>query len=204
MFAKRTFDIIAATGGLALLLPLMIVAWAAVRATMGRPVLYAPMRTGKHGRLFKLYKFRTMSDDPSLSRTHHSGNDDPRLTGTGRILRRFKIDELPQLWNVLKGEMSIVGPRPETPDYTKLYTQDQMRILSLRPGITDFASIKFANLGAQLTGGDPDKLYFERVWDRKMALRLKYVDERSFWVDLWLVLMTAWSAIAPRKHSQPN
>lgn len=129
--------------------------------------------------------------------SHHSGDDDPRITKLGRLIRKFKFDELPQLWNVLKGDMSFVGPRPETPDYTRLYTEEQMAILELRPGITDFASIEFADLASLLTGGDPDELYFEKVWDRKMELRMKYVREQSFWVDLKLLYLT-FSAIFRR------
>ena len=91
---------------------------------------------------------------------------------------------------MLRGDMSFVGPRPETPEYTKLYTDEQMAILELRPGITDFASIEFADLGSLLKGDDPDKLYFEKVWDRKMELRMKYVHERSFWVDIKLLFQT--------------
>ncbi len=105
-------------------------------------------------------------------------------------MRKFKLDELPQLWNVVKGDMSFVGPRPETPDYTKLYTEEQLAILEIRPGITDFASIEFADLGSILIGEDPDKIYFEKVWYRKMALRMKYVEERTFWVDLKLIFLT--------------
>jgi lipopolysaccharide/colanic/teichoic acid biosynthesis glycosyltransferase len=129
--------------------------------------------------------------------SHHSGDDDPRVTTVGRCMRKFKIDELPQLWNVIKGEMSFVGPRPETPDYIKLYKPEQLVILDARPGITDFASIEFADLGTLLKGDDPDKMYFEKVWDRKMELRMKYVQERSFWGDLKLILLTL-SAVVRR------
>jgi len=164
---------------------------------MGWPVLYSPRRAGKNNNLFTLRKFRSMriADGPT---SHHSGDDDPRVTSVGRFIRKFKLDELPQLWNVLKGEMSFVGPRPETPDYTKLYTEEQMVILELRPGITDFASIEFSDLGSLLEGDDPDKLYFEKVWDRKMELRMKYVRERSFWGDIVLILRT-FTAIFDRR-----
>ena len=114
-------------------------------------------------------------------------------------MRRFKLDELPQLVNVAIGHMSLVGPRPETLDYIKLYEEDEMRILSVRPGITDYASIEFADLGSTLAGGDPDKLYFEKVWKPKMALRLKYVDERSFIGDLKIILLTLKAAVAPKR-----
>jgi lipopolysaccharide/colanic/teichoic acid biosynthesis glycosyltransferase len=122
--------------------------------------------------------------------SHHSGDDDPRVTTLGKWMRKFKIDELPQLWNVMKGDMSFVGPRPETPDYIQHYKPEQMVILELRPGITDFASIEFADLGYLLQGEDPDKLYFEKVWDKKMDLRMKYVRERSFWIDIKLIFLT--------------
>ena len=128
-----------------------------------------------------------IADGPT---THHSGDDDPRVTSAGRFIRRTKLDELPQLWNVLKGEMSFVGPRPEDPAYTKLYTEQEMAILDLRPGITDYSSIEFANLGAFLVGGDPDKLYREKIWDRKMELRMKYVQDHNFWLDLKLLFQT--------------
>lgn len=157
--------------------------------TLGRPILYSPQRAGKSNRLITIRKFRSMriAEGPI---SHHSGDDDPRITTVGFWIRKLKIDELPQLWNVAKGDMSFVGPRPETPEYTKLYTKEQMVILDIRPGITDFASIEFADLGSILIGEDPDKIYFEKVWDRKMALRMKYVREQSFWLDLKLIFLT--------------
>ena len=163
---------------------------------MGRPVLYSPLRSGRDGTRITVRKFRSMVITEGTT-SHHSGDDDPRITSTGKFIRKFKFDELPQLWNVLRGDMSFVGPRPETPEYTKLYTEEQKAILALRPGITDFASIEFADLGSLLAGDDPDKIYFEKVWDRKMALRMKYVEERSFWVDLKLLFLT-FSAIFKR------
>lgn len=187
--AKRTFDLFFSITGLIIFSPLLIVVGLIVLLTLGRPILYSPKRTGVSGTLFTMRKFRTMTVDTATT-SHHSGDDDPRLTRVGRWIRKFKFDELPQLWNIAKGEMSFVGPRPESPDYTKLYSPEQRTILELRPGITDFASIEFADLGSILSGEDPDKLYFEKVWDRKMELRLKYVNERSFCVDLKLILQT--------------
>jgi lipopolysaccharide/colanic/teichoic acid biosynthesis glycosyltransferase len=135
-----------------------------------------------------------MRDASSGQITHHSGNDDPRITGIGRFMRRSKLDELPQLLNVLLGTMSLVGPRPETIDYLQHYTEDERIIFSVRPGITDYASIEFADLGTILAGDDPDKAYFEKVWAPKMALRIKYVRERSFVGDIKLILLTLKSA----------
>ena len=195
--AKRTFDLTFSVIGLIVFSPILLITALVVFLSLGRPVLYSPRRAGRAGSLFTVRKFRSMriADGPV---THHSGDDDPRITTTGKWLRKFKLDELPQLWNVAKGEMSFVGPRPETPEYTKLYTEEQQAILDLRPGITDFASIEFADIGYLLKGDDPDKLYFEKVWDRKMELRMKYVRERSFWVDLKLIFLTL-AAVVNRK-----
>ena len=187
--AKRLFDLTVAVIGLIVLSPLMLFAAFLVYLSLGWPVLYSPTRTARYGSTFTQRKFRSMriADGPT---SHHSGDDDPRITSTGRFIRRFKLDELPQLWNVMKGEMSFVGPRPETPDYTKTYNEEQMAILDLRPGITDYSSIEFANLGKFLVGGDPDKRYKEEVWDRKMELRMKYVKDHNFWLDLKLLFQT--------------
>ncbi len=195
--AKRTFDLVFSIAGLIVFSPLLLVTGLLVLASLGWPVLYAPRRAGRSDTQFTMRKFRSMkiAEGPT---SHHSGDDDPRVTTVGRWVRKFKLDELPQLWNILKGEMSFVGPRPESPDYTTLYTEEQKVILELRPGITDFASIEFADLGSLLKGDDPDKLYFEKVWDRKMELRMKYVRERSFWVDIKLIFLT-FAAIFNRK-----
>ena len=195
--AKRIFDLFFSVTGLIISSPLLVIVGLVILLTLGSPILYSPKRTGVSGTLFTMRKFRTMTASTGTT-SHHSGDDDPRLTQSGRWIRKFKLDELPQLWNIAKGEMSFVGPRPESPDYTKLYNQDQLAILKLRPGITDFASIEFADLGSILSGGNPDKIYFEKVWNRKMELRLKYVNERSFWVDLKLIFQTL-SAIFVRK-----
>ena len=186
---KRIFDLVFSIAGLILFAPVLLIVGLVVFATMGRPVLYSPERSGRANRLFRVHKFRSMRI-ASAPTSHHSGDDDPRITKVGRWIRKLKLDELPQLWNVAKGEMSFVGPRPEAPDYVKLYTAEQMSILELRPGITDFASIEFADLGSLLKGDDPDKQYFDKVWDRKMELRLQYVREQSWWVDFRLIIRT--------------
>jgi lipopolysaccharide/colanic/teichoic acid biosynthesis glycosyltransferase len=195
--AKRIFDLVTSIVGLIVFSPLLLITGLAILLTLGRPILYSPSRAGKSDTLFTMRKFRTMKMAAGPT-SHHSGDDDPRVSSVGRWVRKFKLDELPQLWNIVKGEMSFVGPRPESPDYTKLYTEEQRAILELRPGITDFASIEFADLGSLLKGDDPDKLYFVKVWDRKMELRMKYVRERSFWVDLKLIFLT-FAAIFSRK-----
>ena len=195
--AKRTFDLVFSISGLIVFSPLLLITGLLILISLGWPVLYAPRRAGRSDTLFTMLKFRSMriAEGPT---SHHSGDDDPRVTTVGRWVRKFKLDELPQLWNILKGEMSFVGPRPESPDYTKLYTEEQKAILELRPGVTDCASIEFADLGSLLKGDDPDKLYFEKVWDRKMEFRMKYVRERSFWIDIKLIFLT-FAAIFNRK-----
>ena len=187
---KRSFDIVASTIGFVVLLPLMILVAIAVLLESGWPVFYRAERTGLHGVPFRIIKFRSMRNAPAGSHSHHSGDDDPRITRVGRFIRKYKFDELPQLLNVIFGKMSLVGPRPETTEYTKLYSEEEMIIFSVRPGITDEASIQFADLGSILAGGDPDELYFEKVWKPKMALRMKYVREHNFLGDLKLIFRT--------------
>ena len=146
--------------GLIVLSPVIVIIAFAVVFRMGWPIFYRADRAGRNGESFKMVKFRSMRQAGPEAVSHHSGDDDPRITGVGRFLRRFKLDELPQLANVIIGNISLVGPRPETLDYITRYTEEEMEILSVRPGITDFASIEFADLGSILAGGDPDKAYF--------------------------------------------
>ena len=184
-------------------MPLSLTVGLLILLTLGWPVFYSAKRTGTGSSQFTMHKFRTMkmAEGPT---SHHSGDDDPRISSVGRMVRKFKLDELPQLWNIVKGEMSFVGPRPESPDYTKLYTEEQQQILKLRPGITDFASSEFSDLGSILTGDDPDKIYFEKVWDRKMELRMKYVRERSFLIDLKLIILTLLVIFNRKKYIANN
>jgi len=196
---KRIFDLTMGFTGLVILFPVIVIVAIAVAIDSGFPVFYRAERAGRGNRPFRLLKFRSMRSAGEGEGSHHSGDDDPRITRVGGVLRRYKLDELPQLVNVVIGHMSLVGPRPETLEYVKLYEEDEMRILSVRPGITDYASIEFADLGSILAGGDPDELYFEKVWKPKMALRLKYVDEHSFFGDIKLILLTIKAAVRPRR-----
>jgi lipopolysaccharide/colanic/teichoic acid biosynthesis glycosyltransferase len=197
---KRTFDMVAAIIGLVLLSPVILIIAIAVAVDSGFPVFYRAERAGRQGRSFWILKFRSMRSAAPNEGSHHSGDDDPRITRVGRVMRRFKLDELPQLVNVLIGHMSLVGPRPETLEYIKLYTDAEMIILSVRPGITDYASIEFADLGSILAGGDPDEIYFEKVWKPKMELRIKYVNEHSFFGDMRLIFLTFKAAVVPSRN----
>ena len=154
------------------------------------PVFYRGVRTGLRGRPFQVFKFRTMVLSAERLGGLSTAKDDPRITGVGKLLRRFKLDELPQLINVLKGEMSVVGPRPEMPEYTRLYTGEEEIILTVRPGITDYASLEFIHLGDILGSEAPDRVYEQQVRPIKNALRVKYVKEQSFWGDILIILKT--------------
>jgi lipopolysaccharide/colanic/teichoic acid biosynthesis glycosyltransferase len=185
--AKYAFDAIVAAVGLALLSPALLTIALFIRADSAGPIFYRGVRTGLHGRPLRIYKFRTMVADAERLGGGSTAKDDRRVTRVGRFLRAHKLDELPQLINVLRGEMSLVGPRPELPQYTRQYSGEELTILSVRPGITDYASLEFIRLGELLGNDDPDGVYEEQVRPIKNALRIKYVKERSFFGDLKLV-----------------
>jgi lipopolysaccharide/colanic/teichoic acid biosynthesis glycosyltransferase len=189
---KRAFDVLAASLGLLLTLPLQLVIAALVKAEDGGPVLYRGERVGRDGTTFLMLKFRTMVLDAERRGASSTADDDPRITRTGRALRRFKLDELPQLWNVLAGEMSFVGPRPQVRWAVDLYTDAERALLDVRPGITDYASIRFRNEGEILRGSaDPDRDYLEKIAPEKIRLGLLYVRTHSLLVDLRILLATA-------------
>jgi lipopolysaccharide/colanic/teichoic acid biosynthesis glycosyltransferase len=187
--AKRVLDLFGAVTGLLLLAPVMLVAGTAVALSSPGPVLYQALRTGRHGVPFRILKFRSMVEGAEQG-AGSTSRADPRVTAVGRVLRRHKIDELPQLINILLGEMSVVGPRPELARYTDLYTGDELDILKVRPGLTDLSSIAFANLDDLLDDDDPDRSFQERILPKKNHLRLEYIRLRSFWLDLSLILQT--------------
>jgi lipopolysaccharide/colanic/teichoic acid biosynthesis glycosyltransferase len=162
------------------------------------PVLYRGVRLGRKGKPFKIFKFRTMVVNAERIGGYSTADDDPRITRVGKFLRKYKLDELPQLINVLKGEMSLVGPRPEVKYYTDQLTEEERAILSVRPGITDWASIWNADEGELLAGAeDPDKAYEELIRPTKLQLQLKYVREQSFWIDLKIVFLTILAIVRP-------
>jgi lipopolysaccharide/colanic/teichoic acid biosynthesis glycosyltransferase len=187
---KRAFDVVAAALGLAVLWPLLLAIAALVRWESPGGVLFRGIRTGKNGRPFRIYKFRTMVPDAERIGGGSTAKDDPRVTRWGGVLRKYKLDELPQLLNVLIGDMSIVGPRPELPKYTRLYENDERVILRVRPGITDYASLELFHLSEILGSSDADRVYEEKVNPVKKALRVKYVNEQTLAGDLWIVLRT--------------
>ena len=190
---KRLFDFVASGCGLIILSPLFIVLAIWIKIDSEGPVFYRQVRVGKNNKDFRIYKFRSMrvgSDKGSLVTI---GGRDPRITRSGYFIRKFKLDELPQLVNVFVGDMSLVGPRPEVRHYVDYWTSEQMHVLDVRPGITDPASIKFRNENEQMEQAeDPEKYYIEVIMQEKLKLYLEYVNHHSFFGDIALIFKTFW------------
>lgn len=190
---KRTFDIFSSLCGLLLISPVLAVIAVWIKLDSRGPVFYRGLRVGRYGRPFRILKFRTMVVDAEKLGASSTKEDDPRITRSGAFLRRFKFDELPQLWNVLVGEMSLVGPRPQVQWAVDLYSNEEKRLLNVRPGITDYASLKFRNEGEILKGADdPDDAYLRLIAPEKIRLGLWYVEHRSLWIDLRIL----WATVA--------
>ncbi len=187
---KRIFDIVASLGGLIVLSPLFFALTLAIRFSSPGPVFYRAKRIGKDGKVFTLYKFRSMVINADKIGPAVTGAADRRITPVGRILRRTKLDELPQLLNVLRGDMSLVGPRPEAPNYVALYTPQQREVLSAKPGITSPASVQYRNEEAILTGDEWEKHYIERVMPEKLAIDLTYVKNPTLRKDFAIIGQT--------------
>lgn len=187
---KRIFDIAFALAGIIALFPLMCAIAFAIKLTSRGPIFYRGVRTGMYGKPFRIYKFRSMVANAEAVGGTTTGASDSRITHVGHILRRYKLDELPQLFNVLTGTMSLVGPRPEVPEYTERYTDEEQAILSVRPGITDLASLRFNDLQSFVGAIDPDQAYQTYVLPEKNRLRLEYVRRKSFWLDLQILART--------------
>lgn len=186
----RSIELIIAALGTLVLLPLLVLFGVAVRLYDGGPALYRARRVGKGGEEFFLFKFRTMVVDAASRGMALTTQSDSRITPIGRILRRTKCDELPQLLNVLKGDMSFVGPRPEDPRYVALYSPEQRKVLDLRPGITSPASLRYRDESSLLTGPDAEEKYIKQILPDKLAIELEYRREKSAWTDLLIVLQT--------------
>ncbi len=188
---KRVFDMVASAGGLLILSPLLVVAAVLVKATSKGPVIFSQERMGREFRPFRIYKFRTMVPDAPRQGGEITFGGDPRITAVGWFLRMTKIDELPQLWNVLKGEMSIVGPRPEVRQYVEEFRADYERLLSVRPGVTGIASVTYVNEANVLAQAkNPEQEYRTVVLPEKIRLDLSYVDDVSIWLDIKVILST--------------
>lgn len=188
---KRFFDILLSAIGLILLAPLLVVLALAIKKSSCGPVLYRGIRVGRDGELFRMLKFRTMVSNAEALGGSCTSDDDPRITSIGHRLRKYKLDELPQLFNVLRGEMSFVGPRPEVQQYVSMFSEEEKQILRVRPGITDLATLWDSDEGARLAeSSDPERTYLETIRPEKVRLQLEYVRQRTLLLDFRIVCST--------------
>lgn len=188
---KRAFDIIASGLGLIVLGPLFLILALWIKLDSKGPVFYRQVRVGRGNKDFRLFKFRSMRPNSDKLGLITVGGHDPRVTRLGYYIRKYKFDELPQLINVFTGDMSLVGPRPEVRKYVDMYTQEQMRVLDVRPGITSLASIRYRNENDILAvASDPDRAYIEQVMPDKLAIDLEYVGKANLWTDIKLIFST--------------
>lgn len=193
---KRLFDIVASGCGLLVLSPILILVEICIKLDSKGPVFYRQVRVGRHNQDFRIFKFRSMRVGADKGSLVTIGGRDPRVTRSGYYIRKFKIDELPQLINVFLGDMSLVGPRPEVRHYVNYWTPEQMRVLDVRPGITDPASIKFRNENELMEKAEnPENYYINVIMQEKIKLYLEYVDNHSFWGDIGLIFKTFWTIV---------
>jgi len=192
----RVFDFVVSLLGILILFPIFLVLSIAIVLSSGSPVFFKQERIGLNSKPFLLLKFRTMAKISGHGGLLTVGDRDSRITKIGYYLRKYKLDELPQLLNVLKGDMSLVGPRPEVPKYVSLYNSDQKKVLSVRPGITDLASIEYMNESELLSkSSDPEKTYIEEIMPHKLEINLRYLTNRSLITDIGVILKTVFGII---------
>ena len=190
---KRIFDFVGSFFGLIIVFPIFIVVALAIKIEDGGPIFYRGPRVGRLGLPFRIFKFRSMVINAEKLGAASTSNSDSRITRTGALIRRYKLDEMSQLINVLLGDMSFVGPRPQVKWAVDLYNDEEKQLLQLRPGITDWASIKYHNEGeiiARSGISDPDEAYMKLIHPQKTQLQLKYLRDRSFWTDIRIIIDT--------------
>lgn len=194
---KRLFDVFASGLGLFFLSPLFLVLAIWIKLDSPGPVFYRQVRVGRGNKDFRIYKFRSMRVGADKQGLITVGGHDPRITRSGYFIRRYKLDEFPQLINVFVGDMSLVGPRPEVRKYVDMYTPDQLHVLDVRPGVTSLASIRYRNENELLDKAEnPDKFYIDVIMQDKLAIDLEYVQNASFWYDVKLIFKTFWEIIS--------
>jgi lipopolysaccharide/colanic/teichoic acid biosynthesis glycosyltransferase len=199
MTAKRIFDLSLSLVSLLILLPFLALAAVLIKLESKGPVLYKQLRVGLNGKPFYIYKFRTMEIGAEQTGLPITSADDPRLTRVGKFLRRIKLDEMPQLFNVLKGEMSLVGPRPEVPKYVELYSDEQKRALTVKPGMTDPATVCFRNEEELLAkADDKESFYINEIMPIKLKLYLQYIEKMSLLYDIKLIFLEILALILPQ------
>ena len=198
---KRFFDLIVSLIGLIALSPIFFVIALAIKTESPGPVFYRGWRVGLHGKPFQIYKFRSMVQDAEKTGVTSTSGTDARVTRMGHIIRKFKLDEFSQLINVLIGDMSLVGPRPEVQKFVDLYTDEEKQLLALRPGITDWASIRFHNEGEIIEASgidDADEAYAQLIRPDKLRLQLKYLREHNLWIDFKILVCTVLTILSTR------
>jgi lipopolysaccharide/colanic/teichoic acid biosynthesis glycosyltransferase len=196
MMVKRLFDLFISVAGLIALSPIFTLIAVLTMLDSPGPVFFRQTRVGQFGKLFRIYKFRTMVADAENLGAQVSTGDDPRITRIGAILRKYKIDELPQLFNVVIGEMSLVGPRPEVPRYVEAFKKDYEEILTVKPGITDFASLEYKDENELLKGSNnPEDKYLKEILPSKIEFYRKYLREQNLVTDLKLIFKTLWRLV---------
>lgn len=194
---KRIFDIIMSSIGLIALSPILLILSILIKIDSKGPVFYRQTRVGKSNKDFRIFKFRTMRPNADKTGLITVGGHDPRVTRSGYYIRKYKLDEFPQLINVLLGDMSLVGPRPEVRKYVNLYNAEQLHVLDVRPGITSLASIRYRNENELLANAtNPDKVYIEKIMPDKLAIDLEYVAKANLWTDIKLIFTTFYEIIA--------
>jgi len=203
--AKRIFDLTVAVIVLLMMSPLMAALALRVKLDSPGPIFYRGTRVGYQGQLFRIFKYRTMVADAESIGGLSSAEGDVRVTRSGRFMRKHKLDELGQLFNVIKGDMSLVGPRPEVQHYVKMFTEEELEILSVRPGMTDWASLWNSDEGSILAGrSDPEKVYLEDIRPTKLKLQLLYVRNRSWWTDVVIIFKTIRTLVRSRAGGPSN
>jgi len=195
---KRLMDLVVAGTALVALAPAFVIIALIIKRDSRGPVYYRGVRTGLKGKPFRILKFRTMVTNAEALGGPSTAHNDPRLTKAGRFLRKYKLDEIPQFINVLRGEMSLVGPRPQVEYYTKLYNDEEMVMLSVRPGIVDYATLKFINLDQILGDGDVDSKYRQKIEPEKNRLRIKYAKEHTLWMDCKILFLMSFRLLKIR------
>ena len=194
---KRLFDILASGFGLLILSPLFLIIAIWIKLDSDGPVFYKQVRVGRYGKDFKLFKFRSMRVGSDKKGLITIGGHDPRVTRSGYFIRKYKLDEFPQLINVFIGDMSLVGPRPEVHKYVNMYTAEQLHVLDVRPGVTDLASIRYRNENEILeTVDNPEQYYIDVIMQDKLRINLEYVANHSFLYDIKLIFKTFWEIVS--------
>lgn len=192
--AKRLFDFIVSLIGFIILIPVFLIVSILIKLDSRGPILFKQKRVGRYGKVFNILKYRTMVIDAEKYGKQITVGNDSRITKIGAFLRKSKLDELPQLINVIKGDMSLVGPRPEVPKYVALYDENQKRILNVRPGITDYASIEYRDENSILGKVEnPEEYYINNIMPHKIKLNMRYIENNNIFIDIGIIFKTIFS-----------